>query len=131
MLYDELFSIGVKEKLKKTRAEYLSLKIDDHLVQVPWELLFDGQQFLCLRFNMGRLVKTRQSLPAAGMRKLDLPLKMLILADPSGDLKGAYEEGIQIRDYMDQQRNLINTFLIFFFARSYVILILSVFANKI
>ncbi|RLC17075.1 MAG: hypothetical protein DRH93_18015, partial [Deltaproteobacteria bacterium] len=49
MLYDELFSLGVKEKLKKTRAEHLSLKIDDYLVHVPWELLFDGQQFLCLR----------------------------------------------------------------------------------
>jgi class 3 adenylate cyclase/tetratricopeptide (TPR) repeat protein len=111
MLYDELFSLGVKEKLKSTKAEYLSLKIDDQLVHVPWELLFDGQQFLCLRFNMGRLVKTRQSMPGAKMRNLASPLKMLILADPSGDLKGAYEEGIQIRDHMDQQKNLINTFL--------------------
>ena len=35
---------------------------DDALVQIPWELLFDGQHFLCRRFSMGRLVSTPQAL---------------------------------------------------------------------
>ncbi|MCP3871822.1 MAG: CHAT domain-containing protein [Desulfobacteraceae bacterium] len=110
-LYDEMFSLNVKEKIKHTKAEYLSLKIDDQLVHIPWELLHDGQEFLSLRFNMGRLVKTRQSIPVAKMRALARPFKMLILADPVGDLKGAYEEGLQLRDYVDKQGNLINSFL--------------------
>jgi len=33
---------------------------------------------------------------------------MLVLADPGGDLKGAYAEGTQIRDYMDRDKDLIN-----------------------
>ena len=111
VLHDELFSLSVKEKISKSKAEHLILKIDDQLVQVPWELLYDGQRFLCQRFNMGRLVKTRQPCLYTNPRVLAKPLKMLILADPEGDLKGAYAEGTQIRDFMDQSKALINVSL--------------------
>ena len=108
VLHDELFSLNVKEKLKNTKAEYLTLRIDDQLVQIPWELLNDGKHFLCQRFNIGRLVKTRQPILGIRTRLLAKPLKMLILADPEGDLKGAYAEGVQIREHMDRDKDLIN-----------------------
>jgi CHAT domain-containing protein/cytochrome c-type biogenesis protein CcmH/NrfG len=112
VFHDELFSLGVKEKLSRTTAEFLKLKIDDQLVHVPWELLNDGHQFLCQRFSMGRLVKTRQPIPGARSRILARPLRMLILADPEGDLKGAYKEGIQIRNYLDLEKDRINVSLL-------------------
>jgi class 3 adenylate cyclase/CHAT domain-containing protein/tetratricopeptide (TPR) repeat protein len=111
ILYDEIFTITVKERLRNTKAEMLMLNIDDQLVHIPWELLYDGHQFLCLRFEMGRVVKTRQIFPSSHSRALAFPLKMLILADPTGDLKGAYKEGTQIRDYMDQNRSFIHVSL--------------------
>ncbi|MDL1963141.1 MAG: CHAT domain-containing protein [Deltaproteobacteria bacterium] len=111
VLYDELFPLSVKEKIGKTKAKYLRLKIDDQLVHIPWELLHDGKEFLCLRFNMGRLVKTRQLFPDLRFRVPSSPLKMLILADPGDDLKGAYTEGVQIRDLLDGHTDLINVSL--------------------
>ncbi len=108
---DELFTLNVKEKIRTTNAEHLIVNLDDQLVQVPWELLHDGQQFLSQRFNMGRLVKTRQNVISARSRMLGCPLKMMVLADPKGDLKGAYEEGTQIRDFMDQERDLVSVSL--------------------
>ena len=90
-------SINIKEKLKNTRAEYLCLNLGERLVHIPWELLHNGDQFLCQRFAMGRIVKTRQSLLGNWSRELGRPLNVLLLADPTGDLKGAYAEGIQIR----------------------------------
>ena len=78
---------------------------------LPWELLNDGRQFLCQRFNMGRSVKTRQNLIGARTRLLARPLRMLILSDPENDLKSAYVEGTLIRDYMDQNKDLINASL--------------------
>jgi class 3 adenylate cyclase/CHAT domain-containing protein/tetratricopeptide (TPR) repeat protein len=108
VFYDELFTHTIKEKIKNTTTQYLSLNLDERLVQVPWELLNDGQQFLCQRFNMGRLVRTRQNVPGIRNRVLASPLKMLILADPKGDLKGAYAEGTQVRDYMDRDKDLID-----------------------
>lgn len=101
IIYDDIFSISIKEKLKNTRAEYLCLNLDERLVHIPWELLHNGDQFLCQRFAMGRIVKTRQSLLGSWNRELGRPLNVLLLADPTGDLKGAYAEGIQIRDYLD------------------------------
>ncbi|UCG12411.1 MAG: CHAT domain-containing protein, partial [Deltaproteobacteria bacterium] len=110
-LHDELISVSVKEALRETAVDYLTIKIDDQLVQVPWELLNDGQQFLCQRFNMGRLVKTRQPIPGVTPRMLTRPLRMLLLADPVGDLKGAYTEGTRIRDYADGKMDLVNASL--------------------
>jgi class 3 adenylate cyclase/CHAT domain-containing protein/Tfp pilus assembly protein PilF len=108
ILYDDIFSIRIKETLKKTNAEYLCLNLGERLVHIPWELLNDGTQFLCQRFAMGRIVKTRQSILANWSRELGRPLNVLLLADPTGDLKGAYAEGIQIRDYLDHHRDYFN-----------------------
>jgi class 3 adenylate cyclase/CHAT domain-containing protein/Flp pilus assembly protein TadD len=111
VFYDEFFTMGVKQKLRDTKVEYLRLYLDDHLVHIPWELFYDGQQFLCQRFNMGRLVRTRQAVVGTRRRALAYPLKMLIIADPEGDLKGAYREGTQLRDDMDHYQDLINVSL--------------------
>ncbi|RLC13847.1 MAG: hypothetical protein DRI24_14805 [Deltaproteobacteria bacterium] len=104
----ELFTPSVEKTFKNSKAEHLVINMDDQLVQVPWELLHDGRQFLCQEFNLGRLVKTRQNISVGKTRILGHPLKVLVLADPEGDLKNAYEEGNQIRDYMERQRDLIN-----------------------
>jgi class 3 adenylate cyclase/CHAT domain-containing protein len=105
---DELFTPSVEETFQKSQADHLVIHMDDQLVQVPWELLHDGRQFLCQGFNLGRLVKTRQQISGAKTRLLGYPLKALVLADPGGDLKSAYEEGNQIRDYLERHRDLVN-----------------------
>jgi len=104
----DLFTASVEETFQNSKAEHLVINMDDQLVQVPWELLHDGRQFLCQGFNLGRLVKTRQNISNGKTRLLGRPLKVLVLADPGGDLKSAYEEGNQIQNFMEQQRDLIN-----------------------
>ncbi|MBT8365710.1 MAG: CHAT domain-containing protein, partial [Deltaproteobacteria bacterium] len=112
VLSDELFTHNIKEVVSNTKTDHLVINLDDKLVQIPWELLYDGRRFLCQRFCMGRIVRTQQSVIGAGrVRALARPLKMLILADPKGDLKEAYLEGIQIRDYLDRRKDLINASL--------------------
>ena len=109
---DDLFTHTIKERIRETKADHLLISIDDRLVQVPWELIHDGRQFLCRRFSMGRLVRTRQEALGEGrIRALARPLKMLILADPRGDLKWAYKEGTEIRDFIDPESDLINVSL--------------------
>ena len=109
---DELLTSGIKDKIQESKAEHLTINVDDQLVQIPWELLHDGQQFLCQRFSMGRLVKTRQSTSGNRTRLLERPLKTLILADPRGDLKSAYDEGVEIQDFMDKKQDLLNAVLL-------------------
>ena len=100
---DELFSNTIKERLTQDTTEALVLTLDDQLVHIPWELLHDGQQFLGQRFAMGRVVRTRQPVVSIPLRTLTPPLRMLILADPCGDLRAAYDEGIYIRDLTESR----------------------------
>ena len=97
MLFDQLVPVEIKESLKKTEDVNLMLAIDDRLVHVPWELLYDGKDFLCQRFSIGRSVSTKQAVSVM-VRSLHRPLKMQVLADPRGDLSAAYEEGVAIKN---------------------------------
>lgn len=97
LLFDLLVPLEIKAQLKKTDVGHLMLNLDDKLVHIPWELLYDGKDFLCQRFSVGRSVSTKQSVSAVA-RALHRPLKMQVLADPRGDLQAAYDEGIAIRN---------------------------------
>ena len=109
VFYNVLFTPEVRKKFETTDADHLVINMNDQLVHIPWELLHNGRQFLCRQFNMGRLVSTRQNALGSGTgRSLSPPLSMLILADPKGDLKGAYSEGIGIRDNIALQKGLIH-----------------------
>jgi CHAT domain-containing protein/cytochrome c-type biogenesis protein CcmH/NrfG len=102
---DELFSVNIKQQLNVSRARHIILSLDDHLVHIPWELLNDGDMFLSQRFAVGRVVRTRHPVAANRQRILRSPLKFLVLADPAGDLKSAYEEGIYLRDIAEHLKD--------------------------
>ncbi|MDM8515832.1 CHAT domain-containing protein [Desulfobacterales bacterium HSG16] len=100
MMCDELLTPDIKETLRKTKAEFLTITIDDHLVHIPWELLCIEDKFFCESFNMGRLVKTRKKISGINNRSLENPLKMWILANPNGDLPNAGQEGLMLTKQM-------------------------------
>jgi class 3 adenylate cyclase/CHAT domain-containing protein/Tfp pilus assembly protein PilF len=106
-LYEGLLTEKAREQLAATKAEDLVVDMDDQLVHIPWELLYDGTQFLCQRFSMGRLVKTRQTLEGVKTRRVALPLKMLIISNPRQDLPRAHQEGLQLAAQADREEGLI------------------------
>ena len=104
VLFDLLIPSKAREKISATDARHLVLYVDDKLVHIPWELLFDGKQFFCRRFAMGRIVSTRQAPTSLARRALKAPHKVLILADPRGDLDASYREGMEIKNFLDEKR---------------------------
>jgi CHAT domain-containing protein/TolB-like protein len=108
LFFDEILPTETKNKFAATSARDLILQLDDNLVHIPWELLFDGEEFLCLKFNMGRVVRTRQKILHFKERKKGKPLKMLLLADPKKDLESSYQEGLAVRDALDKDKHLIH-----------------------
>ena len=100
VLYNEVFPLSIKSQLYESPSSDMVLRIDNNLVHVPWELLFDGQHFLCEKFNIGRMVKTQQIVAKRREARPKLPLRILIIADPRSDLKESYEEGKKIRDQL-------------------------------
>jgi len=108
ILFDHLLTQEAKDKLMNTQAEHLLIRMDDALVHVPWELLYDGKQFLCHRFSMGRIVATRQRIADVQERNIAKPLRMLVLADPRSDLPASRAEGAHIRDELDKHHEFMN-----------------------
>ncbi|MCX5695267.1 MAG: CHAT domain-containing protein [Candidatus Omnitrophica bacterium] len=107
-LWDHLLSRSVKERLKSSLSANLALTIDEELINIPWELLYDGDNFLCLKFNLGRLVRTKSQASRVQYRSATHIFKMLILANPTNDLKCAYQEGLSIKNQFDRKRSNIH-----------------------
>jgi len=97
-LYTTLFTSDIQKILQTTDAHFLILTIDNQLVQIPWEILFDGKKFLCQRFCMGRLVKVNTSQNISMCRNLDHSdtFKMLILIPPDEHLPETSAEGMKL-----------------------------------
>jgi len=86
-LCDLLIPTDFKEFLRNSNAKHLLIYIDDHLVQIPWELLCVGDQFFCERFSMGRSVKIKQKLKTNIERVLTKPITLWIICNPDKDLE--------------------------------------------
>ncbi|MDO8489722.1 MAG: tetratricopeptide repeat protein [Candidatus Omnitrophota bacterium] len=98
LFWDYLFSRSIKEKLKDIHPCVLTLSLDEELIYIPWELIFDGTDFFCLKFSLGRLVRSKGDSTLLQYRNLSDSLRMLILANPNNDLKSAYTEGLNIKN---------------------------------
>jgi tetratricopeptide (TPR) repeat protein len=108
LLWDQLLARIVKDRLRTTIIKDLVLSIDEKLIHIPWELLYTGEEFLCLKFNLGRLVRTKDEIRPPQYRSPAGTPKMLILANPTDDLKSAYLEGVYIKNQFDRRRNEIS-----------------------
>ncbi len=106
-LYAEILPQAIRTQLKECRNENLLILIDEYFIKVPWELLHDGDAFLCLRFNLGRSVKISGNTNAPQEREYTFPLKMLVIADPTGDLNSSREEAKAIQQEFDHKNRLV------------------------
>ena len=105
LLWDHLITRSVKTRLKSSQISDLILCLDEELINIPWELLYDGGNFVCLNFNLGRVVRTKKQASIVQYRSSSSVLRMMILANPTNDLKSAYLEGINIRNQFDRKKN--------------------------
>ncbi|MGA1868348.1 MAG: CHAT domain-containing protein [bacterium] len=112
LLYNELLSQEIKLQLQNTSLKDLELILDEQLVHIPWELLFDGQKFLCEQFNMGRQVRTKgDKVIRSDKDEPKSQLSMLIIADPTEDLEIAWREGVRIYEEFQQKEDLVKIML--------------------
>jgi CHAT domain-containing protein len=91
--FDQFFPEEISRELKFTNEKYLHLNLDLGLKDIPWEMLYDGNQFLGDKFCIGKTVKG-----STGNLKIEesKKIKMLIIADPTEDLEWAQREGEEL-----------------------------------
>lgn len=92
-LYSRVLPTEVRDTIG--RYESIDLLIDSNDAEVPFELFHDGDSFFCLKYPMGRQVRSKkvlkQKLKAEAKR-----LRVAVLYNSTGDLEGAQTEGREI-----------------------------------
>lgn len=105
-LHDALVPESMARFIGDSNASSLTVQMDGSLTNIPWELLYDGEMFWCCRFCMGKLVATSEK-PRGRVRELSgEPLRMLVVADPGGDLPASREEGLAIQEQAREEPGL-------------------------
>ncbi|MBI3989501.1 MAG: CHAT domain-containing protein [candidate division NC10 bacterium] len=82
----------------------LILSLDQPLAYIPWELIYDDEleRFLC-QLPLGRQVREEYSSFRRGYGDAkDDEIDMLIVANPTGDLPEAEEEGRRLKELIEQ-----------------------------
>ncbi|MCG3198485.1 MAG: CHAT domain-containing protein [Candidatus Omnitrophica bacterium] len=105
-----LFGLLLPEKTRQTLRNLaggsLLFLLDEKVLQHPWELLHDGQDFLCCRFAVSRVVRTTFQPGKARRAPGRKPCELLLVTNPTGDLPLASEEGRILRDAMIREQRL-------------------------
>jgi class 3 adenylate cyclase/TolB-like protein len=99
-LFETTLPERVRSRILETARHTVRLHLEDTLVHVPWELCHDGQDFLGCRFSIGRMVAARAdaAVPAPGAESTEA----VVVANPSGDLLHAEEEGRMVAALFEQ-----------------------------
>ena len=81
------------------QGNHCSLTITSNDLELPWELMYDGNEFLCLQRPVGRMpmgYRFPRGLDHRSVRPVQK--RILFIADPSGNLEGARKEIATIQD---------------------------------
>ncbi|MFW9879891.1 MAG: CHAT domain-containing protein, partial [Candidatus Thorarchaeota archaeon] len=86
------------QKYMETINEPVILKTNDN--EIPWELLHDEKDFLCLKVPVGRRLRSRE-IPRVNSVVDNDKVKILFIANATGDLEGAEKEVEYIIEHLD------------------------------
>ena len=100
LLWESVFPRPVREILLKCPRKTLLLLLDERLAGIPWEMAYDGGDFLCRRFACSRILRSKRAEACGRERTASSPARILIIADPAGKLPSAYREGLWIKDFL-------------------------------
>ena len=98
-LYNTLVGPTLDNYLARECIVSLQLILEESLLFIPWEILYDGKEFLAEKYNIGRIVLSKEVHVLPSRRQTSRPLTMLILADPDNNLPGAAKEGVDLKDF--------------------------------
>jgi CHAT domain-containing protein len=83
-LFDSVAPQNVQDELNPKNL-YLEVGIDEPLIELAWELLHDGTDFLCLKHRVARFVNVAKETPPSGSPPdpwTEGPLSILIISVP-------------------------------------------------
>jgi hypothetical protein len=105
VLYRTLVPEGLREELRALR---LPLVVSSSLTALPWELVYDEEEFWGLRYALGtRLVRERPAAVRQPVRRHDRPRTLVVGADPAGDLPWLAGEIEAVADVLERAADVV------------------------
>jgi CHAT domain-containing protein len=109
--------LNVGQQIENAPGGLLVLGLDKETIDLPWELLYAGEEFLATTHSLGRHVE----LPFVGRQSAHSQphetMRVLVVGDPTGELPAAREEAAQIAEMLRRHPRAEVTELIFNGAR--------------
>jgi hypothetical protein len=103
LIFSHLLTEPARKRLRTAAPCDLYLRLDEQLIHLPWELCYDGDNFLATKFRVGRQVITGYPISRTEVeRKVHGPLKVLLIADPTESLPQAADEADQLCSLLDK-----------------------------
>jgi len=102
VLFKHLFPEDIQTALKESQNSDLYLRLDENLLHIPWELCHDGDDFLALKFRIGRQVLTEHKSPTVMKNQEAEGISMLIIIDPSETLSHAQQEAERLCSILEK-----------------------------
>jgi serine/threonine-protein kinase len=99
---DLVLGRAVRTMLVCDQVATLWIRHDPRLGGIPWELLQAGNKPLCLTYPMARWPKLYRPRSKPWKLEREEKIRVLLIADPSGDLKVAREECDRLRDLIQE-----------------------------
>lgn len=90
---------GRTQDFLKRIAPNWAIELSTDWADVPWELLHDGEEFLCLSRPIGRKPKLLKEPREHPLSDKQMP-QALVVGDPTGDLTGAAEEARAVAELL-------------------------------
>ncbi|OIP39587.1 MAG: hypothetical protein AUK47_09785 [Deltaproteobacteria bacterium CG2_30_63_29] len=97
LLFDLIVPAALKPILRRGRGA-LTLRLEESLQHLPWEMLHNGGEFLSRQYAMSRDVMVQGIHEPPLTRALEDRRRVLVIADPRGDLPAASREGTLLRE---------------------------------
>lgn len=99
--FGHLIPARIQLLLGGSPADHLRLDLDERLIDLPWEVIHDGSEFLCLKYAVGRRLMSDQSFePPHHHPRAAKDTRVLIVADPTRDLPAARREGDEVANLL-------------------------------
>ncbi|MCS7205127.1 MAG: CHAT domain-containing protein [Leptospiraceae bacterium] len=100
--FSQFFPYEIAKKIQQSEGGYFFFHVDSSLAYIPWEILYDGTSFLGDKFRIGISIN-------GSWKAKQIPdknkLRIMILANPTLDLKEASEEGLFLFETLSTEIN--------------------------
>lgn len=107
-IFDPALTHDIRQRLAGQRAKTLLLRLDESTANIPWELFADQEGLYALNRSIGRQLElvgqVRQPPPKEA--DADYRLRVLIVANPTGDLPAVEMEARRILDALYGMKNV-------------------------